>query len=227
MLGVLAQLADDVVVVAVRGLAERLLAFQHDHHRAVGVELVEVVAHPHHRLHRRRVQGRHRRRMRLADDFQLRDGDVHDDGHDDPAQDDRDREDADDVRDERAVAVPARALGCRGAGRVEALLVTIASRAVAGAGHADFTRQKVWALMAVGALMLADDAVDGDAAADVAAVGLRHDVGADRGQRGGEGVRPRQRRAVDLVRVGVGVPVVDDSRCCRAARRPRTSRPLG
>ena len=80
VLGVLAQFAHDVVVVAVRGVAERLLAFHHDHHRAVGIELVEVVSHPHHRLHRRCVQGRHRRRMVFADDFQARDGDVDDDG---------------------------------------------------------------------------------------------------------------------------------------------------
>jgi hypothetical protein len=68
--------------------------------------------------------------MRLADDFQRGNGDVDEDGQRDPAQDDRDREDADEVRDERSVRVPGFAvLGRR-----------------VGVGHADFTRQKVWAL---------------------------------------------------------------------------------
>ena len=127
VLGVLAQFAHDVVVVAVRGVAERLLTFHHDHDRAVGTELVEVVPHPHHRLIRRRFQGRHWRGMVFADDFQARNGDVDHDSQRDPGQDDRNREDANEMRDKRAVR-----FGCC------ALRV--------GVGHADFTRQNVWAL---------------------------------------------------------------------------------
>ena len=82
--------------------------------------------------------------MVFADDLQARDGDVDHDGQDDPSQNDGNREDADDVRDERSVLLR---LGCGGVGHVEAPLLTIASLCiVAGAGHADFTRQKVWAL---------------------------------------------------------------------------------
>ena len=52
VLGVGLELLDHVVVVAVRLVAERLVALQHDHRRAVGVELLEVGADVLHRDHR-------------------------------------------------------------------------------------------------------------------------------------------------------------------------------
>ena len=88
--GILAQLADDLVVVLVRVGAEGLLAFEDDHHRAVGVEFAEVGAHPLHRDHRRRVLRSHRSRMQLTDHLELRGQDVDGDGDPDPEQQDRD-----------------------------------------------------------------------------------------------------------------------------------------
>ena len=61
------ELVDQAVVVLVRGVAQRLVALQDDHRRAVGVELLEVLTDALHRLQRRRVVGRQRHRVRLAD----------------------------------------------------------------------------------------------------------------------------------------------------------------
>ena len=80
------ELVDQAVVILVRGVAERLVAFQHDHRRAVGVELLEGLADALHRLQRRRVVGGQRHRMRLADLLQLRGDDVDDHDERDPAQ---------------------------------------------------------------------------------------------------------------------------------------------
>ena len=115
------ELVDEAVVVLVGFVAERLVALQHDHRRAVGVELLEVLADALHRLHRRRVGGRQRHRMRLADHFQLRRDDVYQHRQRQPAQQDRHREEPDEPRDHRV-------------------------RADMRVAHADFTRQKVWAL---------------------------------------------------------------------------------
>ncbi len=57
VLGVGLELGDDLVVVLVRIVAERLFAFEHDHDRAVGLELLEHLADALHRDHRRRVVG--------------------------------------------------------------------------------------------------------------------------------------------------------------------------
>ncbi len=87
--------------------------------------------------------------MRLADHFEGGDQDVHQDGDHYPAQDDRDRKDADRVGEVGAVA----ALGLRqaaSADRAGGFVVFGASGAGIGLvvhiAHADFTRQKVWAL---------------------------------------------------------------------------------
>jgi hypothetical protein len=50
---------DQTVVVMVGIGAERLFAFQDDHGRTVGVELLEVVTGALRRLHRRRINGGH------------------------------------------------------------------------------------------------------------------------------------------------------------------------
>src|ERR1700745_2710579 len=146
MLVVLPQLVNDAVVVAVRVYAEWLLSFQHDHDRAVGIEFFEVVAQTPHRLHRRRIRGGHRRRMCFADDFQSRNDDVHENSHKDPGQNDRHREPADHVWDKWPVA----ALGAPwplNLDRPGGLGVFGADVALAvQVAHADFTRQKVWAL---------------------------------------------------------------------------------
>ncbi len=128
VLGILLQLVDDLVVVVVRVRAERLLALDDDHDRAVGVELLEVGAHQLHRLHRWGVLGRHRRRVQLADDLELRGDHVDENGDDDPEQDDRQRKDADQAGHERPLRRPG------------------GLRLGDGVGHADFTRQYVWAL---------------------------------------------------------------------------------
>jgi len=94
VLGILLQLADDFVVVVVRVRTEGLLTLDHDHDRAVGVELLEVAAHQLHRLHRRRVLGSHWGRMEFANGLELGGDHVHHDGDEHPEQDDRHREDA-------------------------------------------------------------------------------------------------------------------------------------
>ena len=126
MFGVLSQLADDFVVVAVRIRAEGLLSLDDDHHRAVGIEFLEVGAHQLHRLHGRRVIGSHRRGMQLADYLELRGDHIHQDGDRDPEQDDRYREYAETMGHDGPFYV--------------------FGRSVRGIGHADFTRQYVWAL---------------------------------------------------------------------------------
>ena len=95
MLRVRLELVDQGVVIVVGVVAERLVAFQHDHRRAVGVEFLEVLADALHRLHRRRVLGAQRHRVCFADLFQLRHDDVQDDGERQPEQQDRHREQAD------------------------------------------------------------------------------------------------------------------------------------
>ena len=127
VLGVPLELADDAVVVVVRVLTERLVALDHDHHRAVGVEFVEVGAHPLHRDHRRRVFGGHRRRVLLADHLELRSDHVDRDGEQDPEQQDRQGQDADRVRQEGALLLNGGRSGRRRDG--------------SGVGHADFTKQ--------------------------------------------------------------------------------------
>ncbi len=89
------QPVDEFVVVPVRIRTERLIAFEDDHRRAVGLELFENLAHALHRDHRRRFRRTHRHRPHLADDFELRHGGVQDGDQQNPADDDGDRQPAD------------------------------------------------------------------------------------------------------------------------------------
>ena len=87
--GVGVELFDDLVVVACARRAERIFAFQHDHHRAVGLVLVEYRAHVLRRDHRLRIVGAHRHRAHLPDIVKLRHNGVEHRDDRDPAQDDR------------------------------------------------------------------------------------------------------------------------------------------
>jgi hypothetical protein len=89
--GVGFQRADQVRVVAAGVVVEGLLPLQHDHHRAVGLVLLEHLADVFHRDDRGRVVGAHRHRPLLADLFELRHRDVQERGERDPDEDDRDR----------------------------------------------------------------------------------------------------------------------------------------
>jgi hypothetical protein len=121
--GVSPQLTDDVVVVAVCRIAEGLLSLDDDHDRAVGVEFFEVVTQPHHRLHGRRVHWGHWCGVFFADHFQARHDDIHQDGNEHPANNDRHREQPNCMWEVGPMGPFA-----------------------AHMGHADFTRQNVWAL---------------------------------------------------------------------------------
>jgi hypothetical protein len=83
------ELVDELVVVAVCVVAQPLLALEHDHDRAVGLELIEVGADALHRDHRRRLIWAHRHRAHLADDLKRRHGDAQQGDESDPADDDR------------------------------------------------------------------------------------------------------------------------------------------
>ena len=72
MFGVGLELGDHLVVELVRRVTERLLALQHDHRRAVGVALLEHLADPLHRDHRRCGIRAHRDGLLLPDHLQLR-----------------------------------------------------------------------------------------------------------------------------------------------------------
>ena len=65
--------------------------------------------------------------MLFPNHFQLRDGDIHQDGNEDPDQNDRQRQQAECVRDDGPLGARHGVLRAR-------------------VGHADFTRQNVWAL---------------------------------------------------------------------------------
>jgi hypothetical protein len=65
--GVRAQILDHLVVELVRIGAERVIAFEHDHHRAAGVVLIEHLADPFGGDHRGCVVGAHGHRAQLAD----------------------------------------------------------------------------------------------------------------------------------------------------------------
>ena len=74
--GVGFEFVDELVVEPVRLGAERLVALEEDHHRTVGLVLLEDFADALHRDHRRRFGRAHRHRPHLADHFELRHGDV-------------------------------------------------------------------------------------------------------------------------------------------------------
>ena len=112
------ELVDQTVIEVVRVLAEGLVAFQDDHHRTVGIELLEVLAHALHRQHRGGVVGGQRHRVRFAHLLQLRRDEVHHHDECDPPQQDGHGEQPDEPRDHRVCAH-------------------------VGIRHADFTRQNV------------------------------------------------------------------------------------
>ena len=60
MLAILRQSIYQAVVVAVNVIAQRLLTFQDDHDRTIGIVFPEVMTDTLHRLHRRCVCGHHR-----------------------------------------------------------------------------------------------------------------------------------------------------------------------
>ena len=95
VLGVGLEVGDHVVVEPVCVLAERFVALQHDHRRVVGIELLEDLADAHHRGHRRCLFWGHRHRAHLANNFELRHGQVEQHDERDPAEDDRDCQPAD------------------------------------------------------------------------------------------------------------------------------------
>ena len=109
VLGVGLQLADEIVVVAACLDAERLIALEHDHRHAVGVELLEVRTQLLHRDHRRRFLRRQRHRMLLANYLQLRHNGVRDNHDGQPAEDDRDRQQPDHTSDQRPRCMSAHA----------------------------------------------------------------------------------------------------------------------
>src|ERR1700761_7440913 len=110
--------------------AEGILALQHDHDRAVGFVLVEDRTHALCRDDGLRVVGSHRHRPHLADLVKLWDDNVdyHDKGE--PAEDDRHREYADEVRD-----LLSHRLFCYWEG--------VGAGLVRSRAHADFTKQNV------------------------------------------------------------------------------------
>jgi hypothetical protein len=87
--GICSQLLDEPVVVGMRVLAQRLIAFEHDDGSTVGVELAELlpdVLHGHDRRRIRRVQGHC---TRDTDDLELGHQHVRHAGDRDPDQNDR------------------------------------------------------------------------------------------------------------------------------------------
>ena len=96
---VLLQLVDQRVVERVGVGAERLVAFQDDHRRTVGVELVEHLADVFERLIRRRFGGAEADVVQPADLFQLRHKDIRHGGQGQPEQQDGHREPVNGVRD--------------------------------------------------------------------------------------------------------------------------------
>ena len=101
--GVVGQLLDQGVVEVVGVGAQGLLAFEHDHRRAVGIELAEDMADVHHRLQRRRIRRALRHRMGRSDHLQLRRADVRQRGDGDPEQHDGHRQAADPARHPRTL----------------------------------------------------------------------------------------------------------------------------
>ena len=77
VLGILLQLADDLVVVVVRVGAERLLALDDDHDVLLESNSLKLAPISFIACHRRRVLGSHRSRMEFADDLELRGDHVH------------------------------------------------------------------------------------------------------------------------------------------------------
>jgi hypothetical protein len=77
--------------------AERRIAFQNDHRRTVGIELVEHLADVFERLIRRRLGGAEANVVQPADLFQLRHKDIRYSGQRHPEQQDRHRKPADGV----------------------------------------------------------------------------------------------------------------------------------
>ena len=78
MLGVLGELLNQAVVVVVRVGAERLIAFQDDHRRTVGVELLKHLADVLTGLQRRRILGAQRHVVLLGNLLQLRHENIRD-----------------------------------------------------------------------------------------------------------------------------------------------------
>ncbi len=196
MSGVGPELFDHLVVPGVRLVAERLLALEHDHDRAVGVALLEQLADLLHRDHRRGVVGAHRHRLHPSDFFQLRDDDVEDDDEGDPGEDDRHREGADHPGQERA----GRLLGGR-----ECVGVGVAD----WRAHADFTKQKVWAFKPSVVLSSFNSSSTKMRHVMVPPSPCATMLGAADGSVVLEQQRPGQRRTVDALRLGVQIQVVD------------------
>jgi hypothetical protein len=120
VLGVSLQLFHQAVVISVRLVAERFIAFQDDHRGAVGVRLVERSADPLRGNHRRRILRRHCHRVVPRDRLYGRHKHVQGDGQQQPCHQDRHREPANKPHEFRASL----AVGVFGA-------------------HAAFTRQEV------------------------------------------------------------------------------------
>src|SRR5574337_475556 len=97
------------------------------HHGAVGFVFLKVLTDPVGRDHRGRVERREWCGVLLGNHFELGNEGVHRDGEHHPENDDRYREDAQHVREERPFRLGRYVFLCGGC-------------------HPDFTRQKVWAL---------------------------------------------------------------------------------
>jgi hypothetical protein len=89
VLGVLVEPLDQLVVVRVRFRAEGLVALEHHHRGAVGVELIEHLADALKRLQRRRIGGAQRHVLFFADHFELRHKHIRQRGDRHPEQHDR------------------------------------------------------------------------------------------------------------------------------------------
>ncbi len=98
VLGVLAELFDQAVVVVVGVGTERLIALQDDHRRTVGVELAEHLADAFTGLQRRRILRAQRHVVRFGDGLQLRHENVRQHRQAQPEQRDEHRKPPDRVR---------------------------------------------------------------------------------------------------------------------------------
>src|SRR6185369_13493147 len=101
--GICSQLRYQAVVVRMRVLAQRLIAFEHDDGCAVGVELAELLPDVLHGHDRRRIRGVQGHRTLGTDDLELGHQHVRYAGNRDPDQNDRQGECADDTRCPRTV----------------------------------------------------------------------------------------------------------------------------
>ncbi|SKS27401.1 Uncharacterised protein [Mycobacteroides abscessus subsp. abscessus] len=126
--GVGAQVADHLVIEAVRIRSQRLLALEHDHHRTARFELLEHLADPFGRDHRGSVVGAHRYRPHVPDLLQLGHNGIEHDGDRDPAQHDGHCEHTDHPGKPRT-------------GRMARSRECVGSWVVHGLAHAAFTRQ--------------------------------------------------------------------------------------